>query len=142
MGIPSYYKKLCSTVKGIKVSSTEKSIDYLWFDYNCLIYYVLKSMPTYTPQDADAWEAELIKRTCAIRSRLSRPQAIHVQFSWVWTVWSLLQKSSNSVCVVGRVYGRPRKSSVLENWIRKHRSGTVMRSHQERHFMDKLNAGL
>lgn len=65
MGIPSYYKKLCSTVKGINVRSTGTPIDYLWFDYNCLIYYVLKSMPAYTPGDAESWEAELIKRTCA-----------------------------------------------------------------------------
>lgn len=64
MGIPSYYKKLCSTVKGINTRSTENPIDYLWFDYNCLVYYVLKTMPAFTPSDPTSWEAELIRRTC------------------------------------------------------------------------------
>ena len=65
MGIPSYYKKLCSSIKGINVRSTAKPVDYLWFDYNCLIYYVLKLMPAFTLANAEEWEGELIERTCA-----------------------------------------------------------------------------
>lgn len=64
MGIPSYYKKLITSVKGILGRSTARPIDYLWFDYNCLVYYVLKSMPAYEPTEHDRWEQTLIERTC------------------------------------------------------------------------------
>ena len=64
MGIPSYYKKLVQSVKGLVGRSTAGPVDYLWFDYNCLIYYVLKSMPAYLPADKEAWERTLIERTC------------------------------------------------------------------------------
>jgi 5'-3' exonuclease len=63
MGIPSYYKKLVMTVKGLTGKSTESAAAHLWFDYNCLVYHVLRQMRPYVPDERSAWEAELIAAT-------------------------------------------------------------------------------
>ena len=63
MGIPSYYKKLVSTVKGLTAKSVAGTVNFLWFDYNCLVYHVLRSMRPYVPEERVAWEAELIAET-------------------------------------------------------------------------------
>lgn len=63
MGIPSYYKKLVSTVKGLTGRSVTGSVNFLWFDYNCLVYHVLRTMRPYVPDERAAWEAELIAET-------------------------------------------------------------------------------
>lgn len=52
------------TVKGLIGKSTLKPADYLWFDYNCLVYHVLKSMPSYSAHEKESWEDTLIKNTC------------------------------------------------------------------------------
>lgn len=58
MGIPSYYRKLARTVKGLYCE--RPTLDWLLMDYNCLIYQVLHKMPAYTPSDREAWERGLI----------------------------------------------------------------------------------
>ena len=63
MGIPSYYKKLVTTVKGLTGKSVAGAINFLWFDYNCLVYHVLRTMRPYVPDQQTAWEAELIAET-------------------------------------------------------------------------------
>jgi len=71
MGIPSYYKKLCEQVQGIvrKGRPTGQNIQWLWVDFNCMIYHCLQrdNIPTY-PQEAQydnlykvRWENNLIK---------------------------------------------------------------------------------
>jgi 5'-3' exonuclease len=49
MGIPSYYKRLLDSVSGFSRKSHPGSIDWLWMDFNCMIYHCLRrpSMPTY-----------------------------------------------------------------------------------------------
>ncbi len=44
MGIPSYYKKLVSSIPGLVSKSSysdDKEIAWLWMDFNCLIYHCL-----------------------------------------------------------------------------------------------------
>ena len=55
MGIPSYYKKLIDTVPGLVVRSganasanASNDIQWLFMDYNCLIYHCLRQ--EYQPQ--------------------------------------------------------------------------------------------
>jgi 5'-3' exonuclease len=66
MGIPSYYKKLTSSVTGLvsKQCPFNDGIDWLWMDFNCLIYHCLhrEDTPPY-PGDMykDEWEAEFIE---------------------------------------------------------------------------------
>jgi 5'-3' exonuclease len=60
MGIPSYYKKLIDTLPGlVRKTHPDTQIDWLWMDFNCLIYHCLRKMPPYS--DKDTWEAELIE---------------------------------------------------------------------------------
>jgi len=69
MGIPSYYKKLVSVLPQlIKRSHPDGNIDWLFMDFNCLIYHCLHraDTPIY-PGDhqKEEWEAQLI--TCIVR---------------------------------------------------------------------------
>lgn len=67
MGIPSYFKHLVNSVKSIV--SNEKPIshiDWLWMDFNCLIYHCLQrpGLRTYTgtygSEEHNMWEKELL----------------------------------------------------------------------------------
>ena len=58
MGIPSYYKKLCSTVNGLK-STCSKEIDWFFMDFNCLIYHCLHHATIY--DGSIEWEAQFIE---------------------------------------------------------------------------------
>jgi 5'-3' exonuclease len=63
MGIPSYYKKLSEKVKGLISHSVPYNVQGLYFDFNCLIYYIARR-PTMTPYPGDEkkleWEDNLI----------------------------------------------------------------------------------
>jgi 5'-3' exonuclease len=64
MGIPSYYKKLLTTVPGlIKRGRPDAGIDWLFMDFNCLIYHCLHraDTPVY-PGEAgrEEWEQQFI----------------------------------------------------------------------------------
>jgi 5'-3' exonuclease len=62
MGIPSYYKRLVDTVHGFVSKAHPGSIDWLWMDFNCLIYHCLRkpTMPEYEP--GSEWENEFIRQ--------------------------------------------------------------------------------
>ena len=64
MGIPSYYKKLIdrfpALVKKVRAETPLKA-DRLYMDFNCLIYYCLKSQPPYTEGSKAEWEKGLIE---------------------------------------------------------------------------------
>ena len=68
MGIPSYYKKLCSTIRGLKSMSANDAVEWFFMDFNCLIYHCLhrKDTPNYndftdTQDTKDKWESLFIE---------------------------------------------------------------------------------
>lgn len=63
MGIPSYYKKLTHTIKGL-VSIHNHDIEWLFMDFNCMIYHCIASQPLYDPVQNDKWEQDLIETVC------------------------------------------------------------------------------
>ncbi len=73
MGIPSYYKKLIDTVPGLVVNSGNKDIvndvEWLFMDYNCLIYHCLhrEDTPLYTA-DNESWESQFLE--CVVKYTL------------------------------------------------------------------------
>ena len=62
MGIPSYFKRLTDTYKGIVRRNRVGSVDWLLFDFNCLIYHVLArpDCPVYTPHAPSVWEEKFL----------------------------------------------------------------------------------
>ena len=69
MGIPSYYKKLVTVLPSLLTRShPNRAIDWLFMDFNCLIYHCLHraDTPVY-PGDhqKDEWEAQFIQ--CVVR---------------------------------------------------------------------------
>lgn len=63
MGIPSYYKKILEKHPKVLCSSCPLSAAALYFDFNCLIYYVARrsTMAPYPGEDGkDEWEAQLL----------------------------------------------------------------------------------
>ena len=69
MGIPSYYKKLVTVLPSlIRRSHPDGKLDWLFMDFNCLIYHCLHraDTPIY-PGDhqKDEWEAQFIE--CVVR---------------------------------------------------------------------------
>jgi len=69
MGIPSYYKKLLDAIPDlIKRSHPHHPIDWLFMDFNCLIYHCLHraDTPVYPGIDGkEEWEAQFIE--CIVR---------------------------------------------------------------------------
>ena len=69
MGIPSYYKKLIDTVPGLlSKGHPSGAVEWLFMDFNCLIYHCLHRADTPSPPPADAtgdakdkWETEFLE---------------------------------------------------------------------------------
>ena len=60
MGIPSYYKKLIDTVPGL-VSKGHQDVNWLFMDFNCLIYHCIDDVPVDSQQlDGQQWETQFI----------------------------------------------------------------------------------
>jgi 5'-3' exonuclease len=69
MGIPSYYRKLARSIKGLYCE--RPSLDWLLMDYNCLIYQVLHTMRPYPGSiGGDAWEKEFISEVTKYTSSI------------------------------------------------------------------------
>ena len=84
MGIPSYYKRLIDkhpTLVKRGGQSLLKS-DILYMDFNCLIYYCLKTQPPYHSDQKEAWESgliEAIKRyTLVVWEAAGRPASVFI----------------------------------------------------------------
>jgi len=64
MGIPSYYRKLVKTHTSLVRKSHPGTIDWLWMDFNCLIYHCLRR-PDLRPYPGSAgrliWEQEFLQ---------------------------------------------------------------------------------
>lgn len=68
MGIPSYYKRLVDTIGGLISKTHPGTINWLWMDFNCMIYHCLRrhDTPPYPGDDKCAeWESEFIE--CIVR---------------------------------------------------------------------------
>jgi 5'-3' exonuclease len=69
MGIPSYYKKLIDTVPGLLSKGHPSGVvEWLFMDFNCLIYHCLHrgDTPSYPgPDSQEEWEAEFLE--CIVR---------------------------------------------------------------------------
>ena len=61
MGIPSYYKKLIKTSRGL-VTTYKHDVDWLFMDFNCLIYHCISPYPGDDNGDdkKEEWEASLL----------------------------------------------------------------------------------
>jgi 5'-3' exoribonuclease 4 len=72
MGIPSYYKKLTTVLPSlIKRSHPDATVDWLFMDFNCLIYHCLHraDTPVYPGKETqDEWETQFIE--CIVRYSL------------------------------------------------------------------------
>ena len=72
MGIPSYYKKLIDTVPGLVGTPLAADIQWLFMDYNCLIYHCLhrSDTPAYAQYtvDNDMWESQFLE--CVVKYTL------------------------------------------------------------------------
>lgn len=63
MGIPSYYKKWVDTCPGlVQLLHPSVKVDWLFMDFNCLIYQCIQqpSMPVYQVDQEAEWEEELL----------------------------------------------------------------------------------
>lgn len=63
MGIPSFYRRLSIAHKGLISKDRGAKVAALYFDFNCLIYSVVRSpsMPVYTASTHAEWETALLR---------------------------------------------------------------------------------
>lgn len=63
MGIPSFYRRLSVAHKGLIGKDRGSKTAALYFDFNCLIYSVVRSpsMPVYTVETHTEWETALLR---------------------------------------------------------------------------------
>lgn len=75
MGIPSYYKRLLDKQPALVTKAHPGAIDWLWMDFNCLMYHCLRS-PDLRPfpgvEGATEWEGELLDRIVTYTERVVR----------------------------------------------------------------------
>jgi 5'-3' exonuclease len=87
MGIPSYYRKLLKAHKALVQKAHPGSIDWLWMDFNCLIYHTLRRLPPYTKADQDAWEAaflaEIVTYTKKVVAEVKPLKGVHIAIDGV-----------------------------------------------------------
>ena len=73
MGIPSYYRRLLRTNPGLVKRTQEKAVEWLWMDFNCLIYHCLRR-PDLRPypgaEGKDEWEADFLKAIVAYTQKV------------------------------------------------------------------------
>lgn len=67
MGIPAYYKKLVDNINGLVLQRhPDETVDWLFMDFNCLIYHCLHHMPAYSDDmgayDKECWETEFTEQ--------------------------------------------------------------------------------
>lgn len=73
MGIPSYYKKLLDTIPGlIRKHHPDADINWLFMDFNCLVYHCLQKMPSYTADIKDEWEHNLLDEVVSYTLKVIR----------------------------------------------------------------------
>lgn len=62
MGIPSYFRKLVDNYKGLICRNKPGAVGWLMFDFNCLMYHVLRrpDCPTYVAERKAVWEAAFL----------------------------------------------------------------------------------
>ncbi len=63
MGIPSYFRRILQKYPGVISKNSPSQVKALCFDFNCLIYRCIRapSMPVYSEETHDAWEALLLR---------------------------------------------------------------------------------
>ena len=73
MGIPSYYRKLLRENPGLVKRTQEKEVEWLWMDFNCLIYHCLRR-PDLRPypglEGKEDWEADFLKAIIAYTQKV------------------------------------------------------------------------
>jgi 5'-3' exonuclease len=74
MGIPSYFKRLTDTYKGILRRNKAGPVDWLLFDYNCLIYHVLRrpDCPKWSGATAQTWQREFLDEVARYTMKVVR----------------------------------------------------------------------
>jgi 5'-3' exonuclease len=92
MGIPSYYKKLIDTVPGLVIKGSNvndtNDIQWLFMDYNCLIYHCLhrEDTPAYTA-DNESWESQflecIVKYTLKVIKKVSPKMGVFIAIDGV-----------------------------------------------------------
>jgi len=66
MGIPSYFKRLTQSVRGLLSSNVQGAVSCLLIDFNCIVYGCLRSgsLPQYTYETEQEWEGLLNEEVC------------------------------------------------------------------------------
>ena len=66
MGIPSYFKRITETVKGVIVNKLGISTAALLIDFNCIVYNCIRSdkLPVYSKENEEKWEQCLLEEIC------------------------------------------------------------------------------
>lgn len=73
MGIPSFYKHLLQTIKGLATSERKQPPQVFALDLNCAVYYcVRKISASYSEETRDAWENALVQEVVGYIQKMRR----------------------------------------------------------------------
>ena len=84
MGIPSYFKRLTDTVRGLLSPSIQSKVSCLLVDFNCIVYGCLRSdaLLPYTTEESGVWEHSLNEEVCKSLVKLweaaGRPTKVYI----------------------------------------------------------------
>ncbi len=92
MGIPSYYRKLTTRVKGLVSKSLPQKPSSLFFDFNCLIYHVARKPQTNLPpypghHQKEEWEGilldEIVRYIMKVWHEVGQPREVFLSVDGV-----------------------------------------------------------
>ncbi len=89
MGIPSYFRKLVDNYKGLVCRNKPGAVGWLMFDFNCLMYHVLRrpDCPAYSADRKAVWEAafldEIARYTLKVIRQVEPARGVYIAIDGV-----------------------------------------------------------
>lgn len=131
MGIPSYYKRLSSSIKNLVVhhrNDTAFRADILLFDFNCMIYQVLRSptlrpFPGYGTPETDVWETDVcqavVDYTVKVWKEVGKPSTVFLGIDGVVPMAKIRQqrlRRFKSIWTAGEERARGLRDLTAPSW--------------------------
>ncbi len=107
MGIPSYFRKLVDNYKGLLCRNKPGAVGWLMFDFNCLMYHVLRrpDCPKYRAEERVGWEKafldEIARYTLKVIRQVEPTRGVYIAIDGVAPMAKIKQQRMRRFKIVG-----------------------------------------
>lgn len=107
MGIPSYFRKLVDNYKGLLCRNKPGAVGWLMFDFNCLMYHVMRrpDCPKYRAEERAGWEKafldEIARYTLKVIRQVEPTRGVYIAIDGVAPMAKIKQQRMRRFKIVG-----------------------------------------